>query len=939
MRFISTLIAIALFLFSAAAQDAGKIAGVVSDAASNEPLVGANVLIRGTNFGAATDLDGNFYILNIPPGTYEVTASMVGYQTVTLTEVRVHIGRTTTSDFQLQEKAIELSEEIVITATRPDIVKERTASSEIMRFEDVMEAPGVRDLNDLLSLTADVVDGHFRGGREGEELYNLGGMGIVNPLNNAAAFIPIVSAVQEVEVITGGFSAQYGNAQSGVVNIAMKEGDRSRWRARVESRVRAPGYKHWGNSVYSLEDNPYLQILNSLETWAGLDPISGQPFYDSFGYNFYTQFQGDTATAARAAFALWNLARRNLNKQYNDLWDRSYDFSLGGPLSGTTRAFLAARVQNEWSVIPAAEPEVNVQTMGNVVHDIGDGMSLRISGAYSKRHGFEFRGMNSQSPDQIQDWIWDLVTGVSRTVNQSLQVGARFSHALTPSTYYEIKLNRIATSYGEGAEVFSPDRYREDNNLGGTWVFFRTPDQFRLGQPDNDFFDEKTQTISLDASLTSQVTPSHLLLFGSQMNFYNINVYNQRSRSSPSNASGELYVAHPFELGLYMQDKMEFEGMIANVGLRLDVYDQNATYYTDPFLPHPDAEIDTTLQGGIGVARQEETPTVVRLQPRFGISFPVSTSTVFHLNYGSFLQRPSFERTIYQRVTSATSIPSPVRLGNPQLKPEETKSYEVGVAQALGEGFTLDVSGYYKDVKNLVQQVFIESQSAGGVTYETFVNRDYADIRGFRVSLTNRRGLLSGALRYNYGVASGKNSSAFDAPVTIHEDPILGSELPDPQDILLDFDRTHNLVLQLKLDTPEEWGFKIGDFYPVENLIVSVKSSLRSGRPFSADTLGTRLLNDKRTPTEYNTDLRISKELPRFLGVRASVYLEVFNLFQDRMYSYNSVFRNDRNKKKYINNPYDLKYWDEFAPFLYDQTFQIYSNSPRSYYFGVIINL
>ncbi|HEX9613923.1 MAG TPA: carboxypeptidase-like regulatory domain-containing protein, partial [Bacteroidota bacterium] len=512
MRFLGSAIGTMLIISTLAAQDAGKIAGVVTDAGTNEPLVGANVVIKGTNFGAATELDGNYYILNVPPGTYELTASMVGYQTVTMTGTIVNIGRTTAMDFPLREMAIELGEEVVVTATRPDIVKERTASSEIMRFEDVMEAPGVRDLSDLLSLTADVVDGHFRGGREGEELYNLGGMGILNPLNNAAAFIPIISAVQEVEVITGGFSAQYGNAQSGVVNIAMKEGDRGRWKARVESRVRAPGYKHWGNSVYGVADNPYLQILNSWETWAGMDPISGQLFYDSFGYGFGSSFAGDTATAARAAYALWSLARKKLNKQYDDLWDRSYNVSLGGPLSGDTRAFIATQVENEWSVIPAEKPEVNIQTMGNIVHELGDGMSLRLSGAYSRRAGYEFRGFNSQSPDQIQNWLWDLVTGVSQTSNRSFQLGARFSHALTPSTFYEVKVNRVATLYREGAEVFNPDRYREDNNIGGTWVFFSTPDEFRLGSPDNEFFNEKTQTVSIDASLTSQITPSHLLL-------------------------------------------------------------------------------------------------------------------------------------------------------------------------------------------------------------------------------------------------------------------------------------------------------------------------------------------------------------------------------------------------------------------------------------------
>ncbi|MEX0737306.1 MAG: TonB-dependent receptor [Bacteroidota bacterium] len=922
------------------AQDAGKISGIVVDKATNGPLVGANVILKGTTLGAATDEDGRYFILNIPPGSYELSASVIGYQTVTLTGVVVNIGRTTEADFALEETAVQLGQEVLIMATRPDVVKERTASSEILRFDEVVNTPGVRDLGDLLSLTADVIDGHFRGGREGEELYNLGGMGIVNPLNNAAAFIPIMSAVEEVEVITGGFGAQYGNAQSGVVNIAMKEGNRSRWAGQVESRLRVPGYKHWGNSVFSTEDNPYLQMLDSWEKWAGRDPISDQLFYDSFGFGFGSSYP-DSLQAAQAAFGLWQQARRYLNKRYDNLWDRSYDVNLGGPLSSTSRLFVATRVEEQWPVIPTPDADLNYQIMGNIVFDAGDGMTLRFSGAYSNRYGHEFPGFNSRSPDQVMDWLWDTIVGVSRSRNENLQLGVRFTHALSSSTYYDVKVNRVATSFQQGAEVFNPDRFREDNNIGGTWTFFRTPDQFRLGQPDNDFYNERSRTASLDASLTSQVTNSHLLLAGMQFNYYDIDVHNRRSRSSPSNASDELYIANPMELGLYVQDKMEFEGMIANVGLRFDLYDQRTSFYVDPFLSHPGAGQDSSLSGGLNIAERAETPVVMRLQPRFGISFPISNLTVFHLNYGSFLQRPSFERTVYQRITRSTSLQSPVRLGNPQLKPEETNSYEVGIAQSLGEGFTLDVSGYYKDVKNLVQQVFIVSESAGGVQYEAFVNRDYADIRGFRISLTKRRGLVSGALRYNYGVATGKNSSPFDAPVTIFEDPARLDELPDPHDILLDFDRTHNLVLQLRLDTPREWGPSLGSLFPLGDLSVGIKSNIRSGRPFTApDTTGVFRLNAERTPTEYNTDLRVTKEFPGFFGVRASLYLEIFNLFENQTYSYNTVFQNDRNKAKYLENPDNpvrLKYWDEFHPFDYNQTFLLYTNSPRSYYFGVII--
>ena len=246
------------------AQTVGKVSGVVRDAQTKQPLPAVNVVIVGTTIGASTTMEGSYFILNIPPGKYDIQASIIGYQKMLVRDVIVNAGRTTTLDFDLPEVAIELNE-IVVQAVRPDVEKEKTSTSEIIRFEDVQTLPGVRNVSDIIGLAADVVDGHFRGGRTGEEYYTLQGMGIINPLDNSSAFLPIMSGVEEVEVITSGFGAQYGNAQSGVVNISMREGKTDRWQTRVETRSRAPGRKHFGPSAYDPNANPYLALLLSGE--------------------------------------------------------------------------------------------------------------------------------------------------------------------------------------------------------------------------------------------------------------------------------------------------------------------------------------------------------------------------------------------------------------------------------------------------------------------------------------------------------------------------------------------------------------------------------------------------------------------------------------------------------------------------------------------------
>ena len=169
------------------AQTVGKISGVVEDAETGEPLFGCNVTVVGTTLGGSTDPDGTFFILNVAPGKYDIQASLVGYQRVVQRGAIVNAGRTTAADFKLTSVALA-QREVVVQATRPDVEREKTSTSAIVRSEDVQAIAGIRDVGDVLTLAADVTDGHFRGGREGEEYYTLQGMGIVNPLDNSSAF-------------------------------------------------------------------------------------------------------------------------------------------------------------------------------------------------------------------------------------------------------------------------------------------------------------------------------------------------------------------------------------------------------------------------------------------------------------------------------------------------------------------------------------------------------------------------------------------------------------------------------------------------------------------------------------------------------------------------------------------------------------------------------
>ncbi|MGH7453807.1 MAG: TonB-dependent receptor plug domain-containing protein, partial [bacterium] len=538
--------------------------------------------------------------------------------------------------------------------------------------------------------------------------------------------------------------------------------------------------------------------------------------------------------------------------------------------------FMALRSNRQASVFPTERPDAEYQAMGNVVADLGEGTTLRLSGGLTHLNDNVFPGSNGVGG--YQRWLWDRITGIRERKRANTQLGARFTKMLSQSTYYELKLNSLFTNNRLGATPVPgvlPDSV-DFNWVVGTISFpnNNSPDGLNYQIGNDAFTEEKTRTVSFDGAFNSQVTNAHLFNAGVQVNSYLIDVSNFLNVRSSRQL--ERYTAHPFEAAAYVQDKMEFQGLIANVGLRFDLWYSGVDYYPDLYTPFGNP--DSLGRFNPLNAQKQKPPVHARFQPRLGFSFPISTNTVFHLNYGAFMQRPSFQYIVSRRL--GQRLNDPLILGNPRLEPETTNSYDVGVVQALGEGFTLDVSGYYKDVKNLIQQSnFIDDRA--GYQVSSYFNLDYADIRGFRIMLNKRRGSLTGSINYQYSYASGKSATATAATAIFNRDTlgVVTTDLTNvpTRDILLDFDRTHNLVITIGHVTGKDLGPAFFNFKPFADINVSAHSSVRSGRPYTSPS-DIRLINVKRAPMEYNTDLRVTKSIRNFFGVPASFYAEVFNL-------------------------------------------------------------
>lgn len=945
------------------AGETGKIAGRVVDQETQAPLVGANIIVSAfwiddqevdleAPRGAATDLEGKYFVLNLQPGKYTVRATYIGYTTELRTRVVVIVDKTTRLDFEMSSQAL-VGEEVVITAYRPDRVeKDLTATKQVYAISEVQSIAGVADIADILDLQADVVDDHFRGGRTGESQYLLGGGTIVNPLSNERAFLPIVTGLEQVEVYTSGFSAEYGNAQSGVVNMVTREG-RNRWEARAEVAVVLPYYKTWGGSIYDTTryDSTnlyYYHLLTDPEEWLKPNPQQAERILYDAGYGFslytpspdltqwppYFPTHEDTLRIAELGQIQWLNSVRDIGLEYNTTLDHRIDFSTGGPITDKLKLFFAGRQNVVYPKVPTPYPDTERQIMSNLIYRPDVNNKFKLSMVY------DLQSENNLGSQWLR-WMFDRTLSIAQTRQLSQQYGFEWEHVLSHATFMDIRVRVLDLYIQDRLELLRPGEYLADYSSNLNWVDYTGPSNHRVGRPQDDWGDQQTTTYSIQTNITSQVNHNNLLKTGLQLFYYDVDVDREMNISTEGNYRDVNFRVYPYEGAFYLQDKMEFEGLIANLGLRLDFYNLNAEYYADEYSPLRNPYYDPSLpylERGLyydpELALREKTKLYLRLQPRIGVSFPVSESAVFHLNYGTFTQRPNFNQIFYNQVTLFNEIEV---IGNPRLKPENTKAYDVGLVMGLPLGLRLDVSAYYKDVKDLVETVYYYDEQQ--VVYRTYTNRDYADIKGFHINVEKIDGVLRGFVRYNYEAAKGKSSNDLDAPITYFENPAPGQEaieLPDPEDVYLDYDRTHKAVFNVRYRSSSQAGPRILSYRPLANISLSTTLRIHSGRPYTWDETGKGLKFNQRTPTEHELRIRLEKEF-REIRYPFSLYAEMFNVLNEEYYHYSRTFDHEWNTPKWENDRENILVYNEYNPYLSDQSVYLLRNQPRHIRIGLIV--
>jgi len=884
----------------------GKIAGRVIDAETKEPLIGVNVMVEGTVLGAATQRDGSYYLLNVPPGTYSVSATMIGYRKVVVKDVTVVVDRTTTVNFSLVPTVVEM-EAVVVEGKRPAVVKDLTSTATVLESRDIERAP-IEGLRQALELNAALIQNpngtySMRGGPAFELQVQINGVEQITSNSGVPAYShafgdrantswkydynPI--GVQQMEVISGGFSAEYGNAQSGVVKVVTKEGG-PRITGELRLEYRPAGKYHFGPYLYGRETVEW-QNWGDFQRWqAWRDQNAPGIADDSLRHFYYEKWIANHSPGP-------NNASNPLGVyDYRKLAYTRYLWGIGGPLGQSDQLtfFFSGESRNKPTRVPSVE---RVQKYENysltITYRPTPTQKIKLSGAYQSHQGAVWSGADdirwASAIGQFPSWKYDLIVDSPKeeiTTTQSLT----WTNTLSPKSFFELSLWHQRERYIERnvPTIPSNDPWLVPANKLWDEDFRRPIFEFTSLY----YLDNLTDVLNGTFDVTSQVTPQHQVKGGVKFQYWDTR-YNGESGARVNayvaySGFAEYYHAHPYYFAAYLQDKMEFEGLVANVGLRFDGYNFNVDTPLDRFRPFYQG---TGAGGGPfvderGEPRTRKPKTHGRFAPRFGLSFPIGERTAFRLQYGHFYSMP-----IFRHALSRTTWAGWWNYGNADLAPKKTISYEAGVQQSLGGTHRLDIAAYYNDRVSQTVSVRVHSptgshqQTDRNYYYVSYENNGYGASRGVEVSLEK---VAAGRWGYRLSYHFSRTSQGAFGTQDVYEDP------NDPRAILtrrsaneaiIGDDRTHTVRALVSYHVPKNAGLNLFGFRPFSQTDFSLIYTAQSGIPYtyvaSYDQFREGVQNNRRYPLEAKTDFNITRQVT-LLGLSPKISVRLQNLFNNR---------------------------------------------------------
>ncbi|HAC15798.1 MAG TPA: hypothetical protein DCE78_07620, partial [Bacteroidetes bacterium] len=841
------------------AQNGGRIVGKVTDS-SGETLPGVQIVLDGTTRGTITEIDGFYSIINVPAETYTLVFRYIGFSTVRIENVEVITGRTTTIDLVMQDEAV-VGEEIIVTAERPIVQKDRTTTTAFVSREQIQALP-VQNIQDVINLQAGVVEGHFRGGRINEVMYVVNGVPINNPLNNSPGFTVESNMVSNLEVITGVFNAEYGQATSGVVNIATRSAP-SDWTFELLSYVSA------------IASNRKMDFLSR-----NVDPGSGLNA-DDFGTErvSYMETAGIpnrseiNLTAGGPIFGNTlgtNVTLRYVNDNGRFLGRRIF---MPDDYSGNEQVFSSSIINN-----PGNRDAWRIESTGDnefVSMSEVERLSMNTSLLFNpiKNLRIEYNNFTQLQKDRGFDHFlkyapdgrnWNYPENHTHILSSrytfSPNTFANFSYS-NQLDKFETRLfsNPIADSLFDN-RIVAP----EYSNQAGPYTFSMGGNNIYYGR-------NRTKIHHLVGSITSQINRYNQVKAGFKFSFQHvqnvqlgIDVNSQnnytpvKTQQSWRNVNLDI---QPREYSAYIQDKIELQYLIINAGLRLDYFDPayeipvswaQASELTIPDPDNPSQDI----------SNRTKAKSKYQLSPRLGVAFPLSDVSVIRFSYGMFFQVPDYALLYSNPRYISDPLSSTSRYGNPDVEPQSTSTFEVGYQQGLTDEFGLELTLFIRDVRNLIADQIERDVNTTNFAVR-YVNREFGTVRGITLSLFQRSsGPLSWTLDYTLQFADGSYAITGDLFERVQ------SGLDETLTLArLDWDRRHVLNNTVTF-RPNNW------------ITATFINTFTSGRPYttSRNNIQSFIRNNEDRPPGFNTNIRTYIR-PFSSKYDVSLFLQIDNLF------------------------------------------------------------
>ena len=873
IRFATGVLCLALGVSALWAGSTGKISGVVRDSRTKEPLPGVNVVVQGTSLGASSDVSGRYVILNVTPGRCKVLASFIGYRRFEVNDVQIATDFTTTLDIEMVEGSVEL-DAVVIQAERTPLIRQDLTNPVASISSESIEALPITDISEVIGLQAGVTvddDGtiHIRGGLGNEIAYTLNGININNPYGNRSSVGVATNAVREVSVSSGTFSAEYGSALSGVVNYVTRDG----------GPKLSGSMKYYTGDYASAHSDLFYNIkkidpshVNRTEATIG-GPIAGDnlTFFASGVYNWngghlYCQriYAPTDAYLSREGFPTGDPRRGSPSDPYY-FAPLSHDTAnhVGGA-SGDGSPF-----SQDWS------RSYNLQ--GNVSWHLTSNMKLKYEFVYNFSEEPDYTDYSTRALRYKPDG--NALTGSEGTVHS-----IEFTHSVNDKMFYTIKGSMVT----DKAHTWAYDSPTDPRYLPDFYTQLFPNTVYWTGGTYNDRLSRKTTTLAGKIDLVSQMFNSHEIKIGVEVRKHKLTVESYtlqfRDPNSPntnpsfSNAlSGNYhflpyvpdaaggyayYDRRPLQMAAYVQDKIElFKSIILNLGVRYEYFDP-AAQYDDSISSELLLQQSIFLQGHLVKASKKNM-----VSPRVSVSYPITDQGTIRFSYGHFYQIGSLS-SLYSNPDFRAPSGATLSFGNADVNPQRSVQYEMGLQQGFTEDMKIEITGYYKDVRDYIYQQTIITPR-GDKQYSLLTNLSYANTRGISVSLVKRRApgsLLSATLDYTFQVTEGNRTEPTE-DVFFNEQQ---GRLSETYLVPLSFDRSHTLTTTVMLSEPNDWS-------------VSMIGYLRTGTPYTPAFPSnvvpiTFTQNSDRQPLQWNVDLKLEKFF-KFAGLDLSVFVLVDNLF------------------------------------------------------------